>query len=268
MKIPIQVKGTIQRIISNIFSWDKLHEFGESIGVDTKIIRKKREEGSDFDPNWSKKKAAAYIMDNSGEDEGEIILKTLILMSKKANWDKDMSDEVINDLNPILKKTMKLNINSEGDIEPIFDELKDIPSRIPNKLKKFGFENEAIDYIKAYKGYQENDKGSIATIRAVLESISEEMLKSEGINVTNQMDRFIHLEKLGILKEIDKTQCKSCGIRRNDLELNNAYNIYSLLSHFGSHPGELTSERAEYLFTSSSIFIWFLIKRYEKKIIT
>lgn len=263
MELSLQVKGQIQRCISVMFSWDKLYEFGTSIGVDTKLIRGKHEKGPDFDPNWSKKKVAAYIIENS-DDEGEFILKTLISMSKKGTWDNDYSQKVVKELNPVLERTMKIRVDTDGNIEPLFDELKDIPSRIPKKLRDMGFDNESADYEKAYKGYQNNDKGSISTIRTVIEGVSKSIVQSKGITVYDQMATFIQLEKLGILKEIDKKQCSKCGFRKKDLELLNAYNIYSLLSHYGNHTGELTNELAEYLFISASSFIWFLIKRYEK----
>ncbi len=241
MKISPQLKGAIQRCISTIFSWDKLYEFGTSIGVETKIIREKRKNGGpNFDPYCTKKRAAAYIMDNTSDDEVEIVLETLVAMSKKAKWDKDYSDKVIEEMNEILKRTMSIQINDKGKIVPLFDELKDIPSRIPQKLRDIGFENEADDYEKAYRSYEQNDKGSIATIRTVLEGVSESILSSKGINVTNQMDRFIKLQSIGVLRDIDTKQCKICGFRKKDLELIDAYNIYSLLSHYGNHTGELT----------------------------
>ena len=135
IKLSLEVKGHIQRCISTIFSWDKLYEFGTSIGVETKAIREKGESGPNFDPYWTKKTAAAYIMDNANDDV-EIILRTLILMSKKGTWNNDYSERVVEELNPILEKTMKMKIDAKGQIEFLSGQLKNIGFDGRNRLNE------------------------------------------------------------------------------------------------------------------------------------
>lgn len=50
---------------------------------------------------------------------------------------------------------------------------------------------------------------------------------------------------------------------KKDNEFDYSYDIYSLLSHYGSHAELITDEVANFLFTSTIAFIWFLINRYE-----
>jgi hypothetical protein len=66
--------------------------------------------------------------------------------------------------------------------------------------------------------------------------------------------------------EIPNSECQKCHHKKRDHELNYSYAIYGLLSHYGSHKELVTEELANFLFTSTSAFIWLLINRYETQL--
>jgi hypothetical protein len=91
-------------------------------------------------------------------------------------------------------------------------------------------------------------------LRSTFEALIDEILESKRATLkTNQKDKLAQLKGIGILKEIEK-----------DNEFEYSYRIFGLLSHYGSHSDLITEEVANFLFTSTLAFIWFLINRSEK----
>lgn len=260
MELPSAVKGFIENWISTkLGGWNKLELFGESIGVDTSFFDEKRKK----DPYFNKNKAAVYIFRNTRKD-GENILKSLMRMSKKAEWDDDLSEELMNEINPILEENMKAQIDIDGNLTNIFDDLQGLETQLPIKLRNLGFDTEAANYGKAYKSYSANEKGSLGTVRTALEGVVKSILTRNGENpTTNMKDNIRKLKNIGILQEMDTAKCEKCDYVKRDSEFNNAYDTYSLLSHYANHTGDLTDELAIYLFTSSSALINLIITRHE-----
>lgn len=269
MKLSSQVIGFIQEFITKNLSWKKIILFGSAVGVETFFISEKlNKNGPKYDPTFEKHEATSFIFKNLDEDYGGVTLKTFMRMAKKAQWDKDQSQEALDEINPILEQTMKVKIDINGEVHPLFDDLYGIETKIPIKLKNNGFTQLASDYKKAYDGYLTNPRGSVGSVRSVMEGLVVAILTQKGLNPTQILkDNLTKLENNSVINEIDNTDCPRCHYKKRDSEFNTAYDTYSLLSHYGSHPGELTDEVSEYLFIIGSAFINFIIKRYEKSLI-
>lgn len=260
MELSLEVKGYIQDKVANIFSWDKISVFGKRVGIDTSSIDKRHKE----DYNFTKRKACSYIMEQISKNKGEIVVKTLIDMAKYGTWDQDYSGEVLTEINPILERTMNCRANKNGEILPIFPLLDEEPTLILIKLKSMGFTKGYSNYRDAFKTYRTSPKGSLGLLRASIEGVVEEILKSRGkVSTSNMKENLSKLKDLGILKEILNGECLMCHHKKKDHEFNYAYIVFGLLSHYGSHQELVTEELANFLFTSTSAFIWFLINRYE-----
>jgi hypothetical protein len=263
MELPKAVNGYIRDWIATNLSWEKLEAFGDSIGVDTSFFQEKRQnDNPKYDPNFRKRTAANYIMRSTTED-GEIILITLMRKAENATFDNDQREELMNEINPLLERTIQGDIDIDGNINYIFNDLHGLETQLPLKLKELGFDTEAENYKNAYITYTGNRKGAIATVRTVFQGVVETILEKHNANqTTNMKDHLSRLKNLGILKETGiPDRCPDCGIDNGDLELNGAYNLYQQLSYYGSHPAELTDETADYLFSSTTSLINLLITR-------
>jgi len=257
MKLSMEVKGTMAEFAARALSNEKLKMLAMKLGVDPKKIA----------PGWSKTEKALYIFENMSEDHIELALKVIIDSSKRATWDKDLSDELIPGLNYVLERTMNCRTNENGELLPIFDPVLGIEEKqtyIERKLEELGFSNSLTPYQDALKIYKTSSKGSISQLRVTIDDLSSEILRNIGLSPhRNFKNRLEQLRNLGLIKEIDRVTCRNCNHRKQDSEFNFAYDFYALLSHYGNHPSEVTEPVADWLYTSTSTFIWFILKRYE-----
>ena len=63
--------------------------------------------------------ACEHITKNMPKDRSEIIIRTLVDMSKKGLWNDDYSKDIIAEINPIMEKTMNCRVNENGGIVPV-----------------------------------------------------------------------------------------------------------------------------------------------------
>ncbi|HUV80385.1 MAG TPA: hypothetical protein VMW40_06150 [Candidatus Bathyarchaeia archaeon] len=183
-------------------------------------------------------------------------MKTVFDIAKRTKLGGKNDTEIYTELNPIMERTMQCRINKRVDIIPIFDPVLGITEKqtyIEKKLEEFGFVKTLANYKSAIKTYKIDYKGSVALLRSTFESLVDEILESKSEPLKgSRKDRLIKLTNLDILKKIEK-----------DNEVEHAYKIFSLLSQYGPHTDLVTEEVANFLFTSTLAFIWFLINRYE-----
>lgn len=276
-ELSFEVKGYLADLIAKE-SLGRLEIIGMRLGINPEIIRHIRDppRGANalcallplvFDSNEgvNRDKAAVYILANS--DNQDLLIKTVFDIAKRTGLGGKNNTEIYTELNPIMERTMRCRINKEGDIIPIFDPILGITDKqtyIEKKLEEFGFVKSLANYKSAIKAYKIVHKGSVALLRSTFESLVDEILVSMGESVgSNQKDKIAQLERLEIIKEINSQECPKCHHRKRDSEFNYSYDMWSFLSHYGSHTESVTKEEANFLFTSTLAFIWFLINRYE-----
>jgi hypothetical protein len=260
MKLSLEIKGYIQDMCAKIFSWDKINTFGKRVGVDTKYI----DEQHKSNPNFTKRKASSYIIEKLPEDTGEFVIQTIIEMAKSGTWDQDSSKKILSEINLILDRTMNCKVDEKGRTIPTFPFLLEESDLISVNLKTLGFEKGNSNYRDAFNTYKTSPKGSLGLLRTALEGVVEDVIKSKAITPTNNMTENISkLKDLGILNETPNGECSKCHYKKRDHELNYAYTLFGLLSHYGSHKELVSAETANFLFTSTSAFIWLLINRYK-----
>ena len=255
MELSMEIKGYIQDAVPNkIYAWGKITTFGRRVGVDTTNLQEK------FD---NKRKACGYIIESLPSNNGETVLEVLFDMSKRGMGDGDYSNEILEEINPILERTMNCRMDENGNILPLFPWLQDEPNLILTELKKLGFSQAYQNYKEALDTYNDSPKGSLALLRASFEGILNEILTANGINITsNVKDNLAKLIDIGLLEDLsNNNECSKCHYKKLDHEFNHSYNLYGLLSYYGSHPKLVTEELANFLFTSTSAFIWLLINR-------
>jgi len=176
-----------------------------------------------------------------------------------AKWEKIGGKgytEIYRELNSLMERTMQCRMDEEWNIIPIFDSSLQISEKqtfIEKKSAEFRFNTTLTNYKEAVKAYNTFPKGSISVLRSTFESLVDDIIESTGEQLNgDQWAKLEQLKKLGILKEIKK-----------DNEVEYSYKIFGLLSHYGAHKELITEEVANFLFTSTIAFIWFLINRYE-----
>lgn len=149
MELPLEVKGKISDIVAVNFSWDKIQTFATTIGVDISAA-----------PRTSKRALSNYIMERISRDNAELVLKTLFEMSKRATYDADVSTDVLEQLNPILKHRMKIQMDENGEINPLFPLLTGESDIILQKLRELGFATSISNYTGALSTFTSSPKGS------------------------------------------------------------------------------------------------------------
>ncbi len=270
MELSWEVKGYLADLIAKE-RLSKIKIIGMRVGIDPEWFAKLStdEETGEFSPIEANKYCeicAMYIVKNIRDED--LLIETVLDMAKKGLGGK-WFNIIYPELNSIMERTMQCRIGAEWNITPIFDEniqTSEKQTFIEKKLEEFEFTNTLENYKDALNTYKTSYKGSISLLRSTFESLVDEIIKSEGETLkSTQKDKLAQLEKIGIIKEIDTQHCQKCQYRKKDSEFNYSYDVYSLLSHYGSHKELLTEDLANFLFTSTMAFLWFLINRYENR---
>jgi hypothetical protein len=153
MDLSLEVKGYIQdALATKIYSWDKIKTFGKRVGVDTSFFDEKRKS----DANFNKRMACEYIIDNIPEGRGELVIKTLIDMAKRGQWDRDYSKEILAEINPIMEATMNCRVDENGKIIDLEEREKFIPQGRKIKGENIiedRLENQTREYVKICDQY-------------------------------------------------------------------------------------------------------------------
>jgi hypothetical protein len=256
MDLSTEVKGYIQDAVpTKIYSWAKITTFGRRIGIETAGLDTKK---------MNKREVVEYFMNNVPRNSGEVVLSTLISMSKKGMWDSNYSKEIVAEINPILERTMNCRIDENDKVTMLFPLLEQEPDLIATKLSDLGFIHSFANYEQAVKTYRTSPKGCLSLLRTTIESLVEELIKAKGLTpATNHKDRLAQIAALGITKTISTTDCTTCHYKKLDNEFNLSYDLYGLLSHYGSHGGLVDDPMVNFLFTSTSAYIWLIINRFD-----
>ena len=264
MKLSAEFKAHLARIME-AFTHAKIENLAMSLGFDPADEYYSALSADAILSKLKKAEMLLELLECPGRNTAQGI-KTIFEQLEKIISSEDFSTK-IKKLNSTMGKTMQRQIDKEGNIIPVFDyDLKIIEKEtyIERKLKEFGFNKTLTNYRDALNTYKTSFKGSISLLRSTFESLADEIIRSKGKTSKNsQKDKLIQLKELGILKEIDAQECLKCHYKKRDGEFNYSYDIYSLLSHYGSHKELMTEELANFLFTSTLTFFWFLINRYE-----
>lgn len=284
MELSLEVKGYLLDLIARE-SLGKLQIIGMRVGIAPETIQSLNP--SEFMRGWTRgllhtymfesdvdretspnEMTALYIIENA--DNQDILIETVLDIAKREKIGGKGYTKIFAELNSLMERTMQCRMDEKWDIIPIFDPILQISEKrvyTERKLEEFGFNKTLTNYKSALKTYQIDYKGSISLFRSTFESLVDEIIISKGETLKSNVfrDKLIQLEKLGIIKEIDNQDCLKCLYRKKDSEFNYSYAIYSLLSHYGPHPTLITKEVANFLFTSTLVFVWFLINRYENK---
>jgi len=232
----------IQKLISNV-------PFMTSAEMITLAFHQDPYEGMSPD-----EKAALYIIENA--DNQDLLIETVLDMTKREKIGGKGYTKIFVELNSLMERTMQCRMDKKLNIIPIFNENLQISEKetfIEKKLEEFGFNKTLTNYKSAIKTYKTDYKGSISLLRSTFESLVDEIIESKGEPLRGtRKDKLVQLTNWGILKKIKK-----------DNEVEHSYRIFGLLSHYGSHTELIVEEEANFLFTSTIAFIWFLINRYE-----
>jgi hypothetical protein len=166
-------------------------------------------------------------------------------------------------LNEILKRDGYI-LTEKGKIISYMGEqvqLATTQSKIEEDLKSLGFTRVStlLD-----TGIEEYGKGKeFSSVRVAIIGLITEILKKEKINPTeNIKDNMKKLFDIDILKSAPKPL--SVDGKKIDMELAHAYGIFSLLSHYLVHYGEISEEEKHFLFFQSIGLVWLLTQRYKK----
>ena len=265
MELSLEVKGYLADLIARE-SLGRIQIIGMRVGIPRETIESISinephvviDGVTDYDDPYGElspnEKAALHIVEYAKNPN--LLIETVLDMAKREKIGGKWFTIIYPELNSLMERTMQCRIGAEWNIIPIFNENLQISEKetfIEKKLEEFGFDKTLTNYKSALKTYPIDYKGSISLFRSTFESLVDDIIESTGETLkSNQKDKLAQLKKLGILKEVEK-----------DNEVEYSYKIFGLLSHYGPHKELITEEVANFLFTSTLAFIWFLINRYE-----
>ena len=156
------------------------------------------------------------------------------------------------------------SVNKDGQISSYMGKqvkLATTQSKIEEDLKNLGFSRILEVLHGGIKQYGEGKE--FPSLRVAIEGLVDEILKAEGKStsgsVRNRMERLLQINILS--REPDQLRVHGQIIH---LELAHAYGIYSLLSHYLNHYGEVSEEELHFVFFQSIGLIWLLTQRYLK----
>ena len=276
MELSLEVKGYLADLIARE-SLGRIKFIGMRVGIEPKIIQSfigprnplplggpigivmqtisesyKLDLYEGMSPN---EKAALYIVEKT--DNQDLVIETVLDIAKREKIGGKEDTEIYHELNSLMERTMQCRMDEKWKIISIFDSSLQISEKqtfIEKKLAEFRFNTTLTNYNEAVKAYNTFPKGSISVLRSTFESLVDDIIESAGEPLNGDLRAKLgQLKKLGILKEIKK-----------DNEVEYSYKIFGLLSHYGAHKELITEEVANFLFTSTIAFLWFLINRYEK----
>ena len=262
MELSWEVKGYLADLISRE-SFGRIIFIGMRVGIEPEKIQSLNEpyvviddiHDDPYEGMNSNEKAALHLIEHTGNPN--LLIETVLDMAKREKIGGKWYNEIYDELNSIMERTMQCRMGEEWNIIPIFDENLQIIEKeafIEKKLKELGFKKTLTNYKSALKTYPIDYKGSISLFRSTFESLVDDIIESKGEPLKSKLqnEKLAQLKKWGILKEIEK-----------DNEFAYSYKLFGLLSHYGPHKELITEEVANFLFTSTIAFIWFLINRYE-----
>ena len=259
MELSWEVKGYLADLIARE-SLGKLQIIGMRVGIDPETVEVSAHPevyhgGYDAYPGMNpNEKAALHLIEHTGNPN--LLIETVLDMAKREKIGGKWFTKIYVELNSIMERTMQCRMDEELNIIPILDENLQTTEKetyIEKKLEEFGFDKTLANYKSALKTYKTDYKGSISLLRSTFESLVDEIIVSKGEPLKGtRKDRLVQLTNWEIFKKIEK-----------DNEVEHSYRIFGLLSHYGSHTELIAEEEANFLFTSTMAFIWFLINRYE-----
>lgn len=242
MKLSLEVKGYLIELLGRYEKRILTITIRRKLGVDSIV-------------NGTNLYIAEQLVESLPEGNETLLIK--ICLDNVFVADKP---KVLNELKDLMERTMQCSLDENLNIIPIFDsslEIQEKQTFIEKKLDEFGFRDTLSHYKGAVKVYNANKKGSVALLRPALASLVNNILKAKNERVlSNHKDNLVKLRNIGILKEIENY----------DNEVEYSYALYGILSNYGSHEDEVTEELANFLYTSATTFIWFLINRYESSL--
>lgn len=202
--------------------------FGKRIGVQTSGISNK---------THTKRSAIEFILANAPKDNAEQIISAFVQMAKFGDLDKDYSQEVVDGLNPTLEKTMSCKVDITAKLSPVFPLLKQEPDLVVKALNRLGFVKSSTFYEQAFKAYNISPKGTVGLLRSTIDTLADEILNTKGVTPlpSNFKDKLTKMEDLNILRRLDTVECVRCHYIKNDNEFNLSYDIFGILSYYGSH---------------------------------
>lgn len=120
-------------------------------------------------------------------------------------------------------------------------------------LRDYGLEGLADTFKDAIKNYSTDTRSSLNDLRTVFENLVEHILLVNSETSGNYRQNVEKLRKIGVLK-IPK-------FKYPDTENEFSYSLYQMLSNWGTHHSRTPLMEHDYLFSSSILYLDFLIKR-------
>jgi hypothetical protein len=166
-------------------------------------------------------------------------------------------------LNDILKRD-GYNITEDGKIISYMGEqvqLATTQSKIEKTLHDLSFNRVLTLFDQGIDEYGRNQE--FQTLRTAIIGLIEEILRKENLPITGNIRTDMNkLFDINILNN----NCRpfTIGVQTDHLELVHAYGIFSLLSEYLVHYGDLNEEEKHFIFFQSVGLFWLLTERYKK----
>lgn len=185
--------------------------------------------------------------------ESELIEKVISKVGRRGEF-----RELIRDFERALSSELLWEIDARGKVSPLVEPLikPDVDKEkgsIERKMEEFNFQLAKKEFKDALNIYKISYQGSFALFRNSLQELVEEIIRRGRMEPPKKFeDATAMLTEIGVLKKLEKKE-----------ESNAVYALFKMLSHYGSHPQEVTDEVAIFMYLWIISLLSFLLKRYE-----
>jgi len=162
-------------------------------------------------------------------------------------------------LKDLVRTTLNLELTDNGKVQPIFPDDIQTTQRlyIETQLQNLGFISALSDLQQAFQIFFASGRGALDLLRSSFENIVKEIIH----NLTSRtFSNFrTYLDQL----RVNNILIHHPSNPHPDIEANISYNLYSLLSVYGSHGTHSDNDMYYILFIETIGWIYLILKRYE-----
>lgn len=247
--LPLDVRACLSDLMAILYTRTQMELIANKFGV--------MPEG----PN-KLKVAMDFLSKITSERELEVVQKVVrdareIIML--GGYNRDVVQEKLSELERTLEVSMLMYVDSAGNISPIVEtsirpDVEEQKGYLQREMTELGLTLACSHLTQALETYRVSYPGSIALFRNSLQALVEDILRKRGITPLKVFTDTIRLlTDVGVLKRTER-----------DEEIKAIESLFRMLSHYGSHPENVTEEVANFLYLWTISAFSFILKRYRQ----
>lgn len=242
--LPLDVRASLAELIENVYTRAQLELLANKFGIEPR--------------GNNKLTLAKDFLSKLPKDREKELIEKVILDARRARWNSDVC-RILPEFERVLEGSMLCSVDKDGRVTPIVEpsikpDIEKQKGLIEQQMEELNFNLAYKHFRDALKTYKASYPGSIALFRNSLQALVEGMIREQRKKLCGGFkDNVVKLTEIGVLKKLEKKE-----------EVEAVYALFKMLSHYGSHPEDVTEEVVNFLYPWTISSLLFLLKRYKK----